>query len=102
MDLRIKSGGIGHWGQGQRWTDLLRKEASLIITTLRIILINQFWKKSYFGDLFIFIYIYIYIMGFLRTLSSEVLTVISASSAFGGKKTPTQNSPPVTKARQRK
>ena len=31
-DLRMRSGGAGRWGEGQRWTDLLRKETSLRIT----------------------------------------------------------------------
>lgn len=62
MDLRMKSGGVGDKAGGRdRQTDLLRKETPLIITSLRIILIIQFWKKTDFGNLFLFICTYMYI-----------------------------------------
>lgn len=56
-----------------------------IISSLRIILIIQFWKKSDFVGLFIYIY-----KGFLRTSSTKVLTVTSATSAFWGEKLQTR------------
>lgn len=52
---------VSSWLAG---VELLGKKPQ-IITSLRIILMIQFWKKSDFSDLFIF-FIYFY-MGFLRT-----------------------------------